>query len=77
MLTFNKVLKMSQYDEINSISNKDKQDIIEGYHQLMLESPDDDYQACVSSMIQHFHMLTGHKVSLADVSWYVSDWRGY
>lgn len=35
----------------------------------------DDYQACVSSMIQHFHMMTGHKVSLSDVSWYVSDYQ--
>lgn len=68
---------MSQYDDIQSISNADKQDIVNIYHCLMLESPDDDYMACVSSMIQHFHMMTGHKISLAEISWYVSDWRGY
>lgn len=68
---------MSEYDDIQSISNKDKQAIVELYYMLMLESPDDDYQACVSSMIQHFHVLTGHNVSLEDVSWYVSEWRGY
>ena len=61
---------MSQHDDIESISNKDKMDIVNTYYDLMLDSPDDDYQACKSSMIQHFHMLTGHLISLDEISWY-------
>jgi hypothetical protein len=68
---------MLQHNDMESISNLDKMNIVNTYYDLMLNSPDDDHQACKSSMIQHFHMMTGHLISLDEISWYVSEWRGY
>lgn len=69
---------MSQYDDIQSISNIDKQDIIEVYTGLIDEPLDqDDYNKAVKSVEQHFHCITGHNVSLDEIEWYVTQWRGY
>lgn len=73
---------MSQYDEINSIGYVDKQDMIEVYMGLIDEplSVDEDsqgYDKAVKSVEQHFHVMTGHNVSLDEIEWYVSQWRGY
>jgi hypothetical protein len=68
---------MLQHNDMESISNLDKMNIVNTYYDLMLNSPDDDHQACKSSMIQHFHVMTGHLISLDEISGYVSEWRGY
>lgn len=70
---------MSQYDDIQSISNKDKRGIIEVYSSLIDEpmADDNDYDKAVKSVEQHFHMMTGWSLSLDQIEWYITDWRGY
>lgn len=69
---------MSQYDDIQSISNSDKQSIINAYTRLTDDPLSaDDYGKAVKSVEQHFHMLTGWNLSLDEIEWYVTDWRGY
>lgn len=69
---------MSQYDDIQSISNSDKQEIIEVYMSLIDKPLDqDDYNKAVKSVEQHFHMLTGWALSLDQIEWYITEWRGY
>lgn len=70
---------MSQYDEINSIGYTDKQDMIEVYSSLIDEpmANDAEYDKAVKSVEQHFHMLTGWSLSLDQIEWYITEWRGY
>jgi hypothetical protein len=69
---------MSQYDDIQSISNSDKQDMVNVYMDLVSEPLSaDDYDKAVRSVEQHFHVLTGWNLSLSEIDWYVADWRGY
>lgn len=69
---------MSQYDDINSIGYVDKQDMIEVYSSLIDEPLSaDDYGKAVKSVEQHFHCLTGWALSLDQIEWYITEWRGY
>lgn len=62
---------MNAYDEIETIGNKAKLDIIAAWDQFINGS------ISVKSLEQHFHMMTGHNESLDSIEWYVIEWRGY
>jgi hypothetical protein len=62
---------MTTYDEIDSISASDKNDIIAVWYDFLSGS------LSAESVCQHFHCLTGHRESLDSVEWWVSEWRGW
>jgi hypothetical protein len=62
---------MAAYDDIETIGNSAKNDIIQAWDQFI------DGTISAKSLEQHFHMMTGHNESLDGIEWYVTEWRGW
>ena len=62
---------MSTHDNIESISNRDKQDIINTWDRFL------SGEISVQAVEQHFHVLTGERECLDSIEWYVTEWRGW
>ena len=60
---------MSAYDEIETIGNAAKNDIILAWYDYL------DLKITEKSMCQHFHMMTGHNENIDSIEWYVNHWR--
>ena len=62
---------MTTYDEIDSISATDKNDIIAAWYDFLGGS------LSAEAVCQHFHCLTGHWEILDGIEWWISEWRGF
>lgn len=60
---------MSVYDDIETIGNAAKNDIILAWCDFL------DLKITEKSMRQHFHVMTGHNESIDSIEWYVNKWR--
>jgi hypothetical protein len=62
---------MSVHDEIECIGNTAKNEIILAWFDYL------DLKISEKSMVQKFHVETGHVESIDSIEWYVRQWRGY
>ncbi len=59
---------MSVYDDIETIGNAAKNDIIISWYRYI------SLKISERSMCQHFHAMTGHNENIDTIEWYVNKW---